>query len=328
MNVTIRYLKKIGLGLMLGLLAASAVQAQQWPTRGQIRFVVPYPPGGASDVTARLIGAKLTVALGQSVVIENRPGANGIIALDNVARSAPDGYTLLMANLGPNAINAVIYSKLPFDPIKDFTCITLTSINPLVVLVNPALPIHSMKELIAYAQAHPNKLTFASAGTGAANHLAGEMMKSMAHIQMVHVPYKGDSPSIPDVISGTVSMMFPTLIGGIPLVKSGQLRAIAVTSAKRTPTMPTVPTVAESGIPNFEAVSWGGVMGPKGMPPEIVARLNTEILKILKMPDIQEKMSGLGAQVVGSTPQEFSTYLTAEIGKWGKVARESNIKLD
>lgn len=314
-------------GLAAACMAFSAA-AQDWPARQQIRFVVPYPPGGASDVTARLLGAKLTEALHQSVVVDNRPGANGIIALENVAKSEPDGYTLLMANLGPNAINAAIYSKLPFDPIKDFTPIMLTTIVPLVVLVNPNLPIHSMKDLIAQAKAAPNQLSFASAGTGAANHLAGEMMKSMAGIQMLHVPYKGDTPSIQDVIAGNVSMMFPTLIGGMPLVKAGKLRPIAVTSAKRTPALPDLPTVAESGIPNFEAVSWGGVMGPAGMSPEIVQRINAELVKILKMPDVQEKLAGLGAQIVATSPDEFATYLKAEIDKWGKVARESNVRLD
>jgi len=317
--------------MCLGLAAACAgfaAAAQDWPARQQIRFVVPYPPGGASDVTARLLGAKLTEALNQAVVVDNRPGANGIIALENVAKSDPDGYTLLMANLGPNAINAAIYSKLPFDPIKDFTPITLTTVVPLVVLVNPSLPIHSMGDLIAQAKAAPNQLSFASAGTGAANHLAGEMMKSMAGIQMLHVPYKGDTPSIQDVIAGNVSMMFPTLIGGMPLIDSGKLRPIAVTSIKRAPALPKLPTVAESGIPDFDAVSWGGVMGPAGMPPEIVQRLNAEIVKILKMPDVQEKLAGLGAQIVASSPDDFAKYLKAEIDKWGKVARESNIRLD
>jgi len=325
----LQFAKKMCLGLAMAAgLVSTCLAGADWPTRQQIRFVVPYPPGGASDVTARLLAAKLTESLHQAVVVDNRPGANGIIALENVAKSEPDGYTLLMANLGPNAINAAIYSKLPFDPVKDFTPITLTTIVPLVVLVNPDLPIHSMQELIAQAKQAPNKLTFASAGTGAANHLAGEMMKSMAGVQMLHVPYKGDAPSIPDVIAGNVSMMFPTLIGGMPLVESGKLRAIAVTSAKRVPTLPKLPTVAESGIPGFEAVSWGGVMGPGGMSRDIVDKLNAEIVRILKMPDVQEKLAGLGAQIVGSSPDEFAAYLKSEIDKWGKVARASNIRLD
>lgn len=312
----------------LGAVVSLAAHAQAWPSRQPIRIVVPYPPGGASDVTARTLAAKLTESLGQSVVVENRPGANGIIALEAVAKAAPDGYTLLMANLGPNAINPAVYSKLPYDAIKDFTPITLTTINPLVVLVTPSLPIKSMKELIAYAKAHPNKLTFASAGNGAANHLAGEMMKSMADIKMIHVPYKGDSPGIPDVIAGTVSMMFPTLIGGMPMVKAGTLRPIAVTGDKRSVALENLPTVAEAGIPNFQAVSWGGLMGPANLPPEIVSKLNAETLKILKMPDVAAKMASLGSEIVGSSPQEFGAFLSAEIAKWGKVARENNVKLD
>lgn len=310
------------------LATALGAHAQAWPAKQPIRFVVPYPPGGASDVTARILSIKLSESLGQSVVVDNKPGANGIIALETVAKAPADGYTLLMANLGPNAINPVIYSKLPYDPIKDFTPITLTSVIPLVVLLNPSLPIQSMKELIAYAKANPDKLTFASAGNGAANHMAGEMMKSMAGIQMVHVPYKGDAPAMQDVIAGNVNMIFPTLIGGIPHVKSGAMRAIAVTGARRSSALDSLPTVAESGIPGFEASSWGGVMGPGGLPSEIVDRLNAEIVRILREPEVTAKMTAMGADVVASSPQEFAAYLSAEITKWGNVARENNVKLD
>lgn len=305
-----------------------SAQAQAWPSKQPIKFVVPYPPGGASDVTARLLSVKLTEALGQSVVVENRPGANGILALDLVAKSAPDGYTILMANLGPNGINPGVYHKLPYDPIKGFTPITLTSVVPLVVLVAPTLPVKSMQELISYAKENPGKLTYASAGNGSANHLAGEMMKTMTGMQVVHVPYKGDSPAVADVAGGTVSMMFPTVVAGIPHIKSGKLRALAVTGAKRSSSLPNVPTVSEAGIPGFEAVSWGGVMGPAGLPPEITNRLNSEIVQILKMPDVAEKLTSLGADIVGSTPEEFGAYLKAEIAKWGKVAHDNNIKLD
>jgi tripartite-type tricarboxylate transporter receptor subunit TctC len=319
--------RRIALAALVAVLPLS-VQAQAWPSKQPIKFVVPYPPGGASDVTARVLGAKLTESLGQTVIVENRPGANGILALEAVAKSAPDGYTILMANLGPNAINPGVYHKLPYDPIKDFTPITLTSVVPLVILVTPALPVKSMQELIALAKTKPDKLSFASAGNGSANHLAGEMIKGMAGIKMVHVPYKGDSPAVPDVASGTVSMMFPTVIAGMPHVKSGRMRAIAVTGAKRSSSLPDLPTVSEAGLSGFEAVSWGGVMGPAGLPPEIVNRLNSEIVRILKLPDVAEKLSSLGAEIVGSTPEAFATYLKAEIGKWGKVAHDNNIKLD
>lgn len=310
------------------VITPAAAFAQTWPTRGTIKIVVPYPPGGASDVTARLLALKLTDSLKQNVVVENKPGANGILALESVAKSPADGYTLLMANLGPNAINAAIYKKLPYDSVKDFTPITLTTIVPLVVLVTPSLPVKNMQELIAYGKANPTKLTYASAGNGAANHLAGEMMKAMAGFQMTHVPFKGDAPGMPAVISGEVSMMFPTLIAGMPNIKSGMMRPIAVTGAKRSSSLPDMPTISESGIVGFEAVSWGGVMGPAGLPANIVNRLNADIINILKMPDVAEKLSGLGAEIVGSSPQEFDTYLKSEIQKWGKVARDNNIQLD
>jgi tripartite-type tricarboxylate transporter receptor subunit TctC len=302
--------------------------AQAWPTRQPIRFVIPYPPGGASDVTARILGAKLSESLGQSVVIENRPGANGIIALESVAKAGADGYTLLMANLGPNAINPVVYSKLPYDAIKDFAPITLTSVVPQIVVVAPALPVKSVQELIAYARANAGKLAFASAGNGASNHLSGELFNAMAGIKMVHVPYKGDAPGLTDVMSGAVGVAFPTAVAAMPNVKAGRLRAIAVTSAKRIPSLPDVPTVAEAGLTGYEAVSWGGVMAPAGTPPEIINRFNLEINRILKLPDVAEKLSSLGAEIVGSTPEEFATYLKAEIVKWGKVARDNNVTLD
>ena len=317
----------IGVGAAL-LVFTTTASAQAWPMRQPIRFVVPYPPGGASDVTARLLSVKLTESLGQSFIVENRPGANGLIALENVAKSAPDGYTILMANLGPNAINPAVYRKLPYDALKDFTPITLTSVVPLVVLVAPSMPVHNMKELVAYAKANPDKLTYASAGNGSANHLAGEMMKTMAGFKMVHVPYKGDAPGLQDVVAGSVTVVFPTLIGGMPLIKAGLLRPIAVTSSKRSPAMPDLPTVAESGIPDFAAVSWGGVMGPAKLPPEIVAKLNSEIVRILKMPDVAAKLAAMGADIQASTPEEFALYLKNEVTKWGKVAHDNNIVLD
>jgi len=307
--------------------AAGGARAQAWPSKS-IRFVIPYPPGGASDVTARTLGIKLSEALGQPVVIENRPGANGIIALENVAKSPPDGYTLLMANLGPNAINAAVYSKLPYDSIKDFTPVMLTTLVPQILVVNPALPVASVKELIALAKAQPGKLNFASAGNGASNHLSGELFKSMTGVQLTHVPYKGDTPAMTDVIAGQVAMMFPTAIAATPHVKSGRLRALAVTSRKRIGSLPDLPTVEEAGVPGFEAVSWGGVMGPGGMPRDIVVKLHAELARILKMPDVSEKLTGLGAEIVASTPEEFAAYLQAEIAKWGKVARDANVKLD
>jgi tripartite-type tricarboxylate transporter receptor subunit TctC len=319
----------VGLGLAIvgALCAPQRSLAQEWPTRQAIRFVVVYPPGGASDVTARLLAAKLTDTLGQSVVVENRPGANGIIATDFVAKSAPDGYTLLMANLGPNALNPVVYKKLPYDALKDFAGVTLTTIVPQVVLVNPSLPIKSIPDLIAYAKANPGKVSFGSAGQGASNHLSGELLNALAGIRMQHIPYKGDAPSLADLISGQIQVALPTTVAGLPFVTSGKLRAIGVTGAKRLDNMPDLPTVSET-LRGFEAVSWGGVMVPAGTPKPVVARLNADINRILKMPDVADKLKALGAVIVGSSPEEFDTYVKDEIAKWGKVARENNIALD
>jgi len=320
-------LARLVLALCACLALPLAANAQGWPTRQAIKFIVVYPPGGASDVTARLIAAKLNDILGQSVVVENKPGANGIIATEFVAKSAPDGYTMLMANLGPNALNPVVYKKLPYDAIKDFQGVTLTTIVPQVVVVNPSLPVKSIPELIAYAKANPGKVSFGSAGQGASNHLSGELLNALGGIKMQHVPYKGDAPSIVDLIGGSIQVALPTTVAGLPHVRSGKLRAIAVTGTKRLDSMPDLPTVAET-LPGYEAVSWGGVMVPAGTPPEIVKRLNVEINRILKMPDVAEKLQNLGAIIVGSTPEEFDKYVKDEIAKWGKVARDNNIALD
>ena len=320
-------LARLALAFCACLALPLAANAQGWPTKQPIKFIVVYPPGGASDVTARLIGAKLGEILNQNVIIENKPGANGIIATEFVAKSAPDGYTMLMANLGPNALNPVVYKKLPYDAIKDFTGVTLTTTVPQVVVVNPDLPVKTIPELIAYAKANPGKVSFGSAGQGASNHLSGELLNAMGGIKMQHVPYKGDAPSIVDLIGGSIQVALPTTVAGLPHVRSGKLRAIGVTSAKRLDTLPDVAAVAET-LPGYEAVSWGGVMVPAGTPPEIVKRLNTEINKILKMPDIAAKLEGLGAIIVGSTPEEFDKYVKDEIAKWGKVARDNNIALD
>ena len=326
MNFLNTIVRGAALLLMMLMLPLNA-SAQAWPTRQPIKIIVVYPAGGASDVTARLIASKLSESLGQTVVVENKPGANGIIATEYVAKAAPDGYTLLMANLGPNAINPVVYKKLPYDAVKDFSAITLTTIVPQFIVVAPSQPINSIADPIAYSKANPGKVTFASAGNGASNHLSGELFNSMAGIKMEHVPYKGDAPGLVDVMSGQVTVALPTAIAAAPYVRSGQLRALAVTSNKRLPSFPDVPTVAET-LPGFEAVSWGGVMAPAGTPPAIINRLNAEILKILKIPEVAEKLKGFGAETVGSTPKQFDAYVKSEIAKWGKVARDNNVTLD
>lgn len=315
------------LALTAGLAAPGAALAQNYPAK-PIRFVIPYPPGGASDVTARTLGAKMSETWGQQVLVDNRAGANGIIALELTAKAPPDGYTILMANLGPNAINPSVYTKLPYDPIKDFSPVTLTTLVPQLLVVHPSLPAKSVQELITLAKTRPTQLSFASAGIGASNHLSGELFRMMAGVKLTHVPYKGDTPAMTDIIAGQVAIMFPTAIAATPHVKSGKLRALAATSAKRIASMPDLPTVAESGIAGFEAVSWGGVMAPAGTPKDIVAKLHAEITRILGLPDVRERLSGLGAEIVASTPAEFAAYLKSEIDKWSKVARAANVKLD
>jgi len=317
--------------VVLAALAAAPIAAPAaepaYPSR-PIRFVIPYPPGGASDVTARLLGAKLTEAWSQQVVIDNRPGANGILALELVARATPDGHTLLMANLGPNAINPGVYSRLPYDAEKSFAPITLTTIVPQVIVGNPNLPIKGLQDMIAAAKAKPGQLKYGHGGNGSANHLAMEMLKSMAGVDIGAIPYKGDAPALTDVIAGQIAFALPTVLAAAPHIKSGRVRALAVTTKKRVAALPEVATVDESGLKGYESVSWGGVMTPAGTPKAVVAKLNAELLRILRQPDVQEKLSGLGAEIVGSSPEEFARYLKAEIGKWSKVAKAAGVKLD
>ncbi len=313
-----------GLCLVIGCAAAAA---QVYPTK-PIRFVIPYPPGGASDLTARLIGAKMTEAWGQQVVIDNRGGANGIIALELTAKASPDGYTLLMANLGPNAINPGVYSKLPYDSEKSFAPITLTTIVPQVIVANASLGANNLQQMIALAKAKPGQMKYGNGGNGSANHLAMEMLKSMAGIDIGAVPYKGDAPALTDVMGGQIQFALPTVLAASPHIKSGRLKAVAVTTKQRVSSLPGVATVAESGYPEYESVSWGGVMAPAGTSKPVVAKLNAEIVRILKLPDVQDKLSGLGANIVGSTPEEFAKFIKSEIAKWSKVARQAGVKLD
>lgn len=296
--------------------------ADVYPSK-PIRFVVPYPPGGASDVTARLIGQKLTAQWGQQVIVENRPGANGNIAADVVAKAAPDGYTMLMGNVGPNAISASLYPTLPYDVVKSFAPVTLTTTVPIVLLVNPALPVKTVADLVAYAKANPNKINFASAGNGSSNHLTGELFKLAAAIDIVHVPYKGDGQAITDLMGGQVSMMFTTAVAALPHVTSGKLRAIAVASPKRIAAMPDLPTIDESGFPGFSASSWGGILFPAGTPGPVVAKMHDGVVGVLAMPDIRKKLQVMGAEIVGNSPEEFASYIQAETIKWGKVVKSS-----
>ena len=307
--------------------ACSSAAAQDYPNK-TIRFVVPYPPGGASDVVARLIGQKMSDTWKQQVVIENRAGANGIIAMSYVATSAPDGYTLLMSNVGPSAINPSIYKKLPYDAIKDFTPVSLTNLVPLMLVVNSTLDVNSVGEFLARAKTSPGAWTYGTGGTGTAGHLAMELFMMNAGIKMQGVSYKGDGLALTDIIGGQITTMFTTVVSGAPHVQSGRLKALAVTTRQRLAAAPNLPTIAESGQPGFEAVSWGGVMVPANTPRAVVTKLNVEINRILKLPEFREQLVKLGAETVGNSPEEFLAYLQSETEKWARVAKTANINVD
>jgi tripartite-type tricarboxylate transporter receptor subunit TctC len=314
------------LGAALAVFAAFA-HAQAWPSK-PIKWVVPFAPGGTTDILARVVGEKLAIALGQPVVVENKPGAGGGVGADFTAKAAPDGYTIMGGTISTHAINASLYNKLPYDPVKDFVAITLIARVPNMLVVTPSIPANNVKELIALLKANPGKYSFASSGNGTSQHLSGELFKTMAGVDMQHIPYKGSPPALQDVVGGQVAMTFDNITTAWPLAKGGKLKALAVTTAKRSAIAPDVPTLAESGLPGFEVGSWQGVFAPAGTPPEIVKRLNTEIVKILKLPDVQEKLVGLGAEPVGNTSEEFTAMVKAEVVKWADVVKKSGAKVD
>jgi len=300
----------------------SSVFAQSYPNK-PIRIIVPLTAGGPNDIRARLIAEKLTESLGQQVLVENKPGADGAIGAEMVAKAAPDGYTLL---LGPNGVVVIVpalYKKVRYDPVKDFAPITQLTSSVVTLLVNPSLPVKSVKELVALAKSKPGQLNYAS--PAAVHHLTTEMFKLMAGVDIVHIPYKGSAPSMTALISGEVSIMFDTSLSTMPHIKAGKARVLAVCSAKRSPTMPDVPTMSESGLPGFEANTWAGVLAPAGTPKEIVKRLNTEIVKILHMPSVKERLSSVGDEIVGSTPEEFAVYIKAELERYTKVIKDASI---
>jgi tripartite-type tricarboxylate transporter receptor subunit TctC len=311
----------------LSALSAGNAAAQAWPSK-PIKWVVPFAPGGTTDILARTIGEKLSIALGQPVVVENKPGAGGGIGADFTAKAAPDGYTIMGGTISTHAINASLYSKLPYDPVKDFVPITLIARIPNLLVVNPDIPAKNVAELIALLKANPGKYSFASSGNGTSQHLSGELFKSMTGVEMQHVPYKGSPPALQDVVGGQVSMTFDNITTAWPLAKVGKLRPLAVTTAKRSSIAPEVPTLAESGLPGFEVGSWQGVFAPAGTPPEIVKRLNVEIVKILNSPDVREKLTALGAEPVGDSAEQFSAYVKSEVVKWSDVVKKSGARVD
>src|SRR5499427_1534308 len=313
--------------IVAALCASALARADAFPEK-PLRFVVGFTPGGPSDIIARALGQKLSETWGQQVVIENRPGAGGNIAAEAAARSAPDGYTWLLVNNSILATNQSLYRTLPFDPQRDFAPVALVAIQPNILVVNPGVPATTVKELIALAKARPGQLNYASSGAGAAAHLAAALFCSMAGVEMIHVPYKGAQPALTDVIAGQAQLMFATSESAIPYIKAGRLRALAVTTARRSASVPDLPTVSESGVPGFEAITWHGVVVPRATPAPLVERLNRDIVGALAQADLRERLAALGAEVHAGTPREFSDYIASEIPKWSKVVRDSGARAE
>ena len=318
----------------LGVLAASllcvlatAALAQGYPNK-PIRMIVPFPPAGSTDLSARAVAGKLQERLGQPIVIENRPGAGGNIGADVAAKSPSDGYTLFVGTVGTNAINAGLYSKLPYDHLRDFAPVILLSKTPNVLVVNPGLPVNSVQDLIRLAKAKPNEVTFASSGVGTSIHMSGELFKSMAGVQMTHIPYKGSGPMLIDIISGQVNLSFDNLSAAIQHIKSGKLKAIATTGAVRAPSLPDLPTIQEAGLAGYDSTSWNAIFAPAGTPRPIIERLNKELDAILKSPETRKFFADQGAEAGGGTPEQLDQFVRAETAKWAKVVKESGAKAE
>jgi tripartite-type tricarboxylate transporter receptor subunit TctC len=327
-----RTTKAIGAWLAITFAVAAIVPgshafAQAYPSKS-VRVVVPFPPGGAVDFYARTVQGPLTEALGQTVVIDNRVGASGMVGADHVAKSPPDGYTLLLGNIASLAINVGIYSKMPYDPVKDFTPIMRTIDVNYALVVHPSVPAKSVGELIAYAKANPGKLAYGSAGSGSLPHLATELFKASTGTDMVHVPYKGGGPMVTDLLGGTVHVVIADQANLMPHVKSGKLRALAVASPRRSANYPELPTIAEAGVPGFQAVAWNGLVGPAGLPPDVVKRVHAAFAKVMALPEVRERLLGGGLDPVGDTPEEFGRFIPAEIAKWSKIAKDVGARAD
>jgi tripartite-type tricarboxylate transporter receptor subunit TctC len=303
---------------------AAHAQGGAWPTK-PIRIIVTFPPGGAPDTLARVLAEKWA-PLGQPVSVDNKPGAGGNIGADMAAKAAGDGHTLVIGTVGTHAINAALYEKMPYNHLKDFTPITFLASTPNLLVVNKSLPVNSVKELVELAKKQP--LSFASSGSGTSIHLSGELFNTVAGVKMQHVPYKGRAQAIPDLLGGRVHLMFDNMPSSLPLVKSGELKGLAVTSAQRSPAAPNIPTIAESGLPGFEATSWFALLASPGVPRDVQMRINAETLKVMAMPDVKEKLAGLGLEIDTGTPDALTAKMQAETAKWAKVVKDSGAKAD
>ena len=314
--------------VMLALSAvAPAFAADTYPSK-PVRWVVPFPPGGGTDLISRTLAAKLTEAWGVQVVADNRPGGGGTIGLGIAAKTPPDGYTIVLGQASNVSVAPGLYGKLPYDSIKDLQPITQVISAPIVIVSHPSFPAKTAKELIAYARAKPGAVTFGSPGNGTIGHLSLEMLKSMAKIDMLHIPYKGASLAITELIGGQITIYGSSMPPALPLISAGKLRALGVTTAKRLTPLPSVPTIAESGVKDYEAVNWYGVMMPAGVSKDMVAKVHTDLVRILKLPDVQERFKGEGGDIVANTPEEFAAFIRKDVPKWSKVVKDSGVKVD
>ncbi len=319
---------KLIIALLLACMPGLApAQTQTYPSK-TVRIVAPFAAGSTIDIIGRLIAPRLFEALGQPVIVEDRPGAGGMIGLDSVAKSAPDGHTLVIGALGPLAMNPALYPKTPFDPVKDFAAITLLATGPVVVAVHPSVPARDMRELVALAKKRPGQLNFGSPGVGTSPHLTGELFKLITKTDIVHVPYKGNAEAITDLIGGQLSIVFTGVPPVVPLAKAGKVRLLATTGKQRMPNLPDVPTMHDAGIEGADVLIWYGVVAPAATPKDVIARLNREIVKIMNVPDVREKFSQQGIDPASSTPEEFAQLIREEVARWGKVIRSAGIKLE
>ncbi len=312
---------------VVSLVAPGTALAQDYPSR-PIRFIVPFPPGGGNDVMARIIGQKFTDAFAQQVVVDNRGGAGGNIGTEIAARAAPDGYTLFLGGVGSHGTNPGLQSKLPYDPVKDFAPVSQIASAALVVAANPGLPAKSVGELVKYAQSRPGQINYASSGTGSIAHLSVELFNSMAKIKLQHVPYKGTGPALTDLLGGQVQLLFNSALSMLPQIRTNRVRALAVTSAARIAPLPEVPTIAESGVPGYDATSWYGLLAPARTPRAIIDKLNAEVVKAVRAPELRDRLHNEGAMAVGNTPEQFAAFIQRELARWAKVIKEAGIRIE